>query len=162
MPKKPKSNNVILVEKLLGDAEFAEIESVVASGVDLKDASYSAVHTAMTKNRKDVIALFQGILLSEEGNERILEAIDKFLSEDAEAASEPPLKTKKKKIRCAKDGCKFSKTLYMFDCRCRKRYCATHLPSESHECTFDYREAGKLELEAKNPLVVRDKIDNRL
>jgi uncharacterized NAD-dependent epimerase/dehydratase family protein len=64
---------------------------------------------------------------------------------------------KKKKGRCAYKECKKKVTMYGFDCRCGKRFCSTHLPSDLHSCTFDYRKAGQEQLADKNKTVVADK-----
>jgi uncharacterized NAD-dependent epimerase/dehydratase family protein len=64
---------------------------------------------------------------------------------------------KKKKSRCAHKECKKKVTMYGFDCRCGKRFCSTHLPSDLHSCTFDYRKAGQEQLADKNKTVVADK-----
>ncbi len=46
--------------------------------------------------------------------------------------------------RCNK--CNKKLGLMAYRCRCGKELCVTHLPSEEHECDFNYREQQKEEL----------------
>ncbi|ORX76972.1 hypothetical protein BCR32DRAFT_193624, partial [Anaeromyces robustus] len=45
-----------------------------------------------------------------------------------------------------------------YKCKCNKIFCAAHRYSECHNCTYDYKQQGKKDLEKNNPLVVKDKI----
>jgi len=45
----------------------------------------------------------------------------------------------------------------VFSCRCGKKYCQVHLPSDVHNCTFDYVRNNKKHLEKVKP-VIKDKI----
>ncbi|ORX54862.1 hypothetical protein BCR36DRAFT_322322 [Piromyces finnis] len=45
-----------------------------------------------------------------------------------------------------------------YKCKCNKIFCATHRYSECHNCTYNYKQNGKKDLEKNNPLVVKDKI----
>lgn len=49
--------------------------------------------------------------------------------------------------RCAHDGCDKKLKMVDFPCRCEKTYCALHRHSVSHNCTFDYKQHGKVILE---------------
>ena len=44
-------------------------------------------------------------------------------------------------------------------CKCGKKFCFKHRYAEQHACTFDYKEAGKKELEENNPKIEYKKID---
>jgi hypothetical protein len=46
--------------------------------------------------------------------------------------------------RCNK--CNKKLGVMAFKCRCGKELCSTHLPSDEHTCTYDYKEQHKLEL----------------
>lgn len=45
-----------------------------------------------------------------------------------------------------------------FKCRCGYFFCPTHRHSDTHNCDFDYKAAGRAELAKANPLVVADKV----
>ena len=45
-----------------------------------------------------------------------------------------------------------------FDCRCGNVFCALHRYADKHNCSFDYKTAGREELERKHPKVVAEKI----
>ena len=45
-----------------------------------------------------------------------------------------------------------------YKCKCNKIFCAAHRYSECHNCTYNYKQQGKKDLEKNNPLVVKDKI----
>uniref|UniRef100_A0A914I3X1 Zinc finger protein n=1 Tax=Globodera rostochiensis TaxID=31243 RepID=A0A914I3X1_GLORO len=46
-----------------------------------------------------------------------------------------------------------------FDCRCGGLFCGEHRYHSAHNCTFDYKTAGREELRAKHPQVITDKIE---
>jgi hypothetical protein len=45
-----------------------------------------------------------------------------------------------------------------YRCRCEYVFCATHRLAEDHECTYDFRGAGRAALAAANPVVKADKV----
>ena len=45
-----------------------------------------------------------------------------------------------------------------FKCRCGGLYCGLHRYTDKHNCTFDYKAAGRKELEVNNPKVVAAKV----
>ena len=47
-------------------------------------------------------------------------------------------------------------------CKCEKFYCYKHQFPEDHNCTFDYKSEGIEELKKKLPLIVADKVPNRI
>ena len=49
-------------------------------------------------------------------------------------------------------------TLTGFHCRCGNQFCALHRYADQHSCSFDYKTAGREELERKHPRVVAAKI----
>jgi hypothetical protein len=53
---------------------------------------------------------------------------------------------KPKVARCEFPECRKKLGLVGFDCRCGHHYCPDHRFSESHACTFDYRQEAKKEL----------------
>jgi hypothetical protein len=44
-------------------------------------------------------------------------------------------------------------------CRCGLKFCSKHRYVDQHNCTYDYKEQAKKELEGKNPKVVAAKIE---
>ena len=49
--------------------------------------------------------------------------------------------------RCEKDLCKKKLTLTSTACKCKKYFCASHHYEDQHECTFDYKEQQKKDLQ---------------
>mmetsp|Transcript_31417 Transcript_31417/g.50729 ORF Transcript_31417/g.50729 Transcript_31417/m.50729 type:complete len:167 (-) Transcript_31417:509-1009(-) len=45
-----------------------------------------------------------------------------------------------------------------FKCRCSFVFCGTHRYSDQHECSFDYKSAGKEEIKKANPVVQASKL----
>ena len=63
---------------------------------------------------------------------------------------------KHKKKRC--HVCRKKVGLTGFDCRCGGHYCSLHRYSDTHECSFDYKEHGKDKIRKDNPVIVGEKI----
>jgi len=72
----------------------------------------------------------------------------------ASAGQQPP---QKHKNRCYK--CKKKIGLTGFKCRCGYIFCSEHRYSDKHECTFDYKLAGRENIAKANPKVVASKIN---
>lgn len=45
-----------------------------------------------------------------------------------------------------------------YECRCGQNFCATHRYAETHECTYDYKSAGRRFLQDTNPLISAPKL----
>ncbi|XP_041803234.1 AN1-type zinc finger protein 4 isoform X1 [Chelmon rostratus] len=45
-----------------------------------------------------------------------------------------------------------------YECRCGHNFCATHRYAETHECTYDYKSAGRRYLQETNPLISAPKL----
>ncbi|XP_008795709.1 zinc finger A20 and AN1 domain-containing stress-associated protein 11-like [Phoenix dactylifera] len=58
--------------------------------------------------------------------------------------------------RCA--GCRKRVGLTGFRCRCGKLFCAQHRYSDRHDCSFDYKAAGREAIARENPVVRAAKI----
>ena len=50
------------------------------------------------------------------------------------------------------------KTLYNTKCRCNKTVCLTHLKSDAHNCTFNYKELKKQQIKHDNPIIKPSKV----
>ncbi|PKA59756.1 Zinc finger A20 and AN1 domain-containing stress-associated protein 9 [Apostasia shenzhenica] len=46
-----------------------------------------------------------------------------------------------------------------FMCRCGSTFCSSHRFPETHECSFDYKAAGREAIAKENPVVKADKIE---
>lgn len=63
------------------------------------------------------------------------------------------------KPRCNDPGCRKKLNITNgFSCRCQKVFCAKHRHPESHDCTFNYKEAGRKALEEAVPVVTFPKL----
>ena len=58
---------------------------------------------------------------------------------------------------CAK--CNKKLKLTDIKCKCNKYFCAKHRYSDTHDCTFDYKNHAKQLLEKQNPLVIFQKME---
>lgn len=45
-----------------------------------------------------------------------------------------------------------------YECRCGHNFCATHRYAETHDCTYDYKSAGRRILQETNPLISAPKL----
>ncbi|CEP01991.1 unnamed protein product (mitochondrion) [Plasmodiophora brassicae] len=63
------------------------------------------------------------------------------------------------RMRCGLGGCGRRVTLAgAYACRCGRTYCQAHRPSESHDCTFDFKAFGQQILRRDNPIVRTRKV----
>lgn len=70
---------------------------------------------------------------------------------------QPKEKTASKVVnRCS--GCRKRVGLTGFRCRCGDLYCAEHRYSDRHDCTYDYKTAGREAIARDNPVVKAAKI----
>lgn len=67
---------------------------------------------------------------------------------------------KNKSCRCL--CCKKKIGLLGFACRCGGKFCSMHRYPEKHSCPFDYKAAGRVDLARENPLVMHDKLEERI
>ena len=77
--------------------------------------------------------------------------------EVAAAATPNDRPPQKRKNRCF--TCNKKIGLTGFTCRCGYIFCSEHRYSDKHECTFDYKLAGRQSIEKANPKVVASKIN---
>ncbi|XP_012946230.1 zinc finger A20 and AN1 domain-containing stress-associated protein 9 [Aplysia californica] len=75
---------------------------------------------------------------------------------DGETASDGEKGKKPKKNRCME--CRKKVGLTGFVCHCGKLFCSLHRYSDTHECSFDFRERGQEEIRRNNPVVKGEKI----
>jgi hypothetical protein len=63
------------------------------------------------------------------------------------------------KKRCSKYGCRKKLGLTAFSCKCELSFCAIHRPAEEHNCTYNYKDAAKSQLETVMRSAVKDKLE---
>ncbi|KAK4397067.1 Zinc finger A20 and AN1 domain-containing stress-associated protein 5 [Sesamum angolense] len=78
--------------------------------------------------------------------------LKKEASETADVA--PP--AKREVNRCS--GCRRKVGLSGFRCRCGELFCADHRYSDRHDCSYDYKTAGREAIARENPVVKAAKI----
>ncbi|KAL6574982.1 hypothetical protein OROMI_012267 [Orobanche minor] len=59
--------------------------------------------------------------------------------------------------RCS--TCRKKVGLTGFRCRCGTTFCGTHRYPEKHDCTFDFKSAGKVAIAKANPLIKGEKLE---
>ena len=63
---------------------------------------------------------------------------------------------------CNSENCNFCqkklKLVSTFKCKCGFNFCKLHRLPEQHECTYDYKNEGKINIEKNNPLIKNNKI----
>ncbi|XP_027336687.1 zinc finger A20 and AN1 domain-containing stress-associated protein 5-like [Abrus precatorius] len=74
------------------------------------------------------------------------------LQTDQAPSSEP----KRAVNRCS--GCRRRVGLTGFRCRCGELFCAEHRYSDRHDCSYDYKAAGREAIARENPVVKAAKI----
>ncbi|MBT4964029.1 MAG: AN1-type zinc finger domain-containing protein [Francisellaceae bacterium] len=184
----PKQELILQNERLLRSILEGKIDvalELIGNGADLTHNDYICIHTAITNDQHPMIEELSKLLDRDESG--INEHIAKYLSRKLSApeCNESPRvvvadvsgaggsvardhtislssKKKKKKLRCAADGCRYSNELMMQECRCMEKFCSKHLFYLEHNCLYDYKEQGRKKLAEDNPVVVADKIENRI
>ncbi|RDX78269.1 Zinc finger A20 and AN1 domain-containing stress-associated protein 5, partial [Mucuna pruriens] len=85
-----------------------------------------------------------------------------FPEEPSPAADPPssdqttPSEAKRVVNRCS--GCRRKVGLTGFRCRCGELFCAEHRYSDRHDCSFDYKAAGREAIARENPVIRAAKI----
>ncbi|GFO06526.1 An1-type Zinc finger protein [Plakobranchus ocellatus] len=77
-------------------------------------------------------------------------------SPDGEGTSDGDKGKKPKKNRCME--CRKKVGLTGFQCHCGKLFCSLHRYSDTHDCTFDFREKGQEEIRRNNPVIKGEKV----
>ncbi|KAK2664735.1 hypothetical protein Ddye_003309 [Dipteronia dyeriana] len=80
-------------------------------------------------------------------------AVDTAVGGSSSDKPEPP----KAANRCL--TCKKKVGLTGFKCKCGSTYCGVHRYPEKHECTFDFKSAGRDAIAQANPVVKADKLE---
>ncbi|KAI3822879.1 hypothetical protein L1987_10478 [Smallanthus sonchifolius] len=74
-----------------------------------------------------------------------------------EASEDDSHKLKRREInRCS--GCRRKVGLMGFRCRCGEMFCSDHRYSDRHDCSYDYKAAGREAIARENPVVRAAKI----
>ncbi|KAK1429106.1 hypothetical protein QVD17_11308 [Tagetes erecta] len=75
----------------------------------------------------------------------------------AESPADDSNKVKRREInRCS--GCRRKVGLMGFRCRCGEMFCSDHRYSDRHDCSYDYKAAGREAIARENPVVRAAKI----
>lgn len=93
--------------------------------------------------------------LEEKVNTKVTTA-DAVLTETP-VESQPTKKVQTDITKCF--NCSKKVGLLGFKCRCDYVFCSTHRYSDKHDCSFDYKTAGKAQLAKANPVVQGSKIN---
>ncbi|KAK6162951.1 hypothetical protein DH2020_002792 [Rehmannia glutinosa] len=78
------------------------------------------------------------------------------LKKEASTTVEAPPPMKSGVNRCS--GCRRKVGLTGFRCRCGELFCADHRYSDRHDCSYDYKSAGREAIARENPVVKAAKI----
>jgi len=78
------------------------------------------------------------------------------ITSDSSTNTLPIIPSDKAISRCHK--CNIKLSLAAIKCRCGFKFCSKHRYDKEHDCTFDWKNLGKKELEEKNPVVVGKKL----
>ncbi|KAL7126865.1 hypothetical protein ABFS83_14G215000 [Erythranthe nasuta] len=63
------------------------------------------------------------------------------------------LKRPREVTRCSGSGCRKRIGLTGFQCRCGDTFCSEHRYSDRHDCSYDYKAAGREAIARENPVV---------
>lgn len=83
-------------------------------------------------------------------------SLDRTKDTASAAAVEEVGKVKREVNRCS--GCRRKVGLTGFRCRCGDLFCAEHRYTDRHECSYDYKTAGREAIARENPVVKAAKI----
>jgi len=67
---------------------------------------------------------------------------------------------RKKKNRCMM--CNKKLGIVPFECKCGDIHCSAHRYPDTHSCPIDYRKLAQEQLKKNNPVVVADKVPDRI
>ncbi|XP_041921147.1 AN1-type zinc finger protein 4 [Alosa sapidissima] len=70
----------------------------------------------------------------------------------------PPLSSKKKSSKHCFFCGKKTGLATSYECRCGNNFCASHRYAETHDCTYDYKTAGRRLLQETNPIISAPKL----
>ncbi|XP_073270659.1 zinc finger A20 and AN1 domain-containing stress-associated protein 5-like [Primulina huaijiensis] len=68
------------------------------------------------------------------------------------------LKRPREVNRCSGSGCRKRIGLMGFRCRCGEMFCSEHRYSDRHDCSYDYKAAGREAIARENPVIRAAKI----
>lgn len=82
-----------------------------------------------------------------------------FEASSSEEANRPGvLKRPRNVTRCSGSGCRKRVGLMGIRCRCGDVFCPEHRYSDRHECSYDYKAAGREAIAKENPVVRASKL----
>ena len=67
---------------------------------------------------------------------------------------------KPKKKRCLICNKKYG--LIPFECTCGGQFCINHRYTDAHNCPFDYKSLERDRLRQNNPVIIQDKVTDRI
>ena len=81
--------------------------------------------------------------------------VPEMISTSCVTVPEAPVKPK----CCQQSGCKKKLMLTDFACKCKAWYCGAHRFSETHNCSYDYKESSRVLLEQRLNKVAGQKME---
>eukprot|EP00262_Sarcandra_glabra_P017675 TRINITY_DN613_c0_g1_i1.p1 TRINITY_DN613_c0_g1~~TRINITY_DN613_c0_g1_i1.p1 ORF type:complete len:169 (-),score=29.28 TRINITY_DN613_c0_g1_i1:320-826(-) len=91
--------------------------------------------------------------------ESVAETVDKVAGSSGVNSERNPSEDLGKQTVSRCMTCRKRVGLTGFNCRCGGTFCGVHRYSEKHECSFDYRSAGRDAITRENPVVKAEKVD---
>ncbi|XP_031494594.1 zinc finger A20 and AN1 domain-containing stress-associated protein 1-like [Nymphaea colorata] len=85
-----------------------------------------------------------------------IETPEKGIQKPDLTTEDRPVKTSSTVFRCA--SCQRKVGLTGFRCRCGDLFCARHRYSDTHDCSYDYKAAGREAIARENPVIKAAKI----
>ncbi|KAN0027067.1 hypothetical protein ACTFIU_009747 [Dictyostelium citrinum] len=107
--------------------------------------------TATTNNKKDIE------INKPQSTNTVVETVKLVEVEEPPTEEKDSKKVQTDTTKCF--SCNKKVGLLGFKCRCSFVYCSTHRYSNKHDCSFDYKSAGKEQLAKDNPTVMASKIN---
>ncbi|PIN18949.1 hypothetical protein CDL12_08352 [Handroanthus impetiginosus] len=78
--------------------------------------------------------------------------------EKPDLVSRGGLKRPREVTRCSGSGCRKRVGLMGFRCKCGDVFCSEHRYSDRHDCSYDYKAAGREAIARENPVVRASKL----
>ena len=74
------------------------------------------------------------------------QALENFSKILKKKKKKPHCPSKKKKNRCAFEGCRKKLKLTDMDCKCKNRFCSLHRLPETHNCSWDPKSENEMNI----------------
>ncbi|KAK9061515.1 hypothetical protein SSX86_018697 [Deinandra increscens subsp. villosa] len=142
-------------EKEETELKVPEILTLCTPPIPADSSNISATDDRRSDLMSDVIVDFRPISAASPENSDLSRKRRSDAIEPLEKSTSSSFK-RREVNRCS--GCKRKVGLMGFRCRCGEMFCSEHRYSDRHDCSYDYKAAGREAIARENPVVKAAKI----